>query len=114
MILNFTEDKNKYKEEICSMCHKKLTDVAEEELVVKAQQEKRTEEDAQPEPSLRMSNSFISSIACLQQFAFNAIALIIDCAVLMQADFVRISIKRRNVELLYLDIQFSGLPLSNQ
>lgn len=61
-----------------------------------------------------MSNSFISSIACLQQFAFNAIGLIVDCAVLMKADLVRISMKRRNVELLYLDIQFSGMPLTNQ
>ena len=61
-----------------------------------------------------MSNSFISSIACLQQFAFGAIGLIVDCAVLMKADFIRVCIKKKGAELLYLDLQFSGAPLTNQ
>lgn len=49
-----------------------------------------------------MSNSFISAIACLQQFAFGAIGLITDCAVLINADFVRIGLKKKSAELMYL------------
>jgi hypothetical protein len=61
-----------------------------------------------------MSNTFLSSVACLQQFAFNAIGLILDCAVQMDADYIRIAIKKRSKDLLYMDIQFSGIPLTNQ
>lgn len=60
-----------------------------------------------------ISNSFVSSIASLQQFPLNAIGLIVDSAVLVKSQNIRIALKKRGLQLLYLSFEFDGQPLNN-
>jgi hypothetical protein len=69
--------------------------------------------DSSGELTPELSNTFISTFANLQQFPFNAIALLADCALLVNADYFRVSIRRRTQILLFMTVEFSGVPFFN-
>ena len=55
-----------------------------------------------------MSNNYLYNIALLQHFAFNAVSLLIDSAILVKSDKVRVAIRKRISDLSYIAVEFAG------